>query len=160
MVQKENAEDLQPIDYLIKAEKYGIPQRRHRVILIGVRKDLHGIPDTLKEAEFTTVRQVLSDLPPIRSTLSKEPDSMERWKKALCSVLSQTWYQAIPQSDLFEENSIPEKIRQALEAIPDVLHSGEKFHACEVGPERLAKWFKDERLGGVCNHIARSHITQ
>ena len=26
-------------DFLIKSEKYGVPQMRHRVILLGVRKD-------------------------------------------------------------------------------------------------------------------------
>ena len=27
-------------DYLIKAEKYGIPQARHRVIILGIREDI------------------------------------------------------------------------------------------------------------------------
>ena len=33
-------ESLSPDDYVIRAEEYGVPQRRHRVILFGVRSDL------------------------------------------------------------------------------------------------------------------------
>jgi DNA (cytosine-5)-methyltransferase 1 len=33
-------EDVDPQDFVIEAEKYGIPQRRHRVILFGIRSDV------------------------------------------------------------------------------------------------------------------------
>ena len=35
-----DSEALEPGDYVIEAEKFGIPQKRHRVILLGVREDL------------------------------------------------------------------------------------------------------------------------
>lgn len=38
-----NGDSLEPVDYVIPAERYGIPQSRHRVILLGVRKDA-GLP--------------------------------------------------------------------------------------------------------------------
>ena len=157
-VQKKSPEMLQPVDYLIKAEDYGIPQTRHRIILLGVRKDLHAVPGILEEEARVTVRQVLSDLPPIRSNLSKEPDSMEAWKTVLCSVLTQDWFHSAPLPDLFEEDPLRAKIREALAAVPEVLYSGETFHAWDALPEKLAWWFRDERLGGVCNHVARGHI--
>lgn len=34
-------------DYLVKCEEYRIPQKRNRVILLGIRKDLDVTPDTL-----------------------------------------------------------------------------------------------------------------
>ena len=47
-------------DFLIKSEEYGIPQARHRVILIGVREDIKAIPSTLKKADNTiSVESVL-----------------------------------------------------------------------------------------------------
>ena len=35
------------LNYLIKSEEFGIPQARHRVILLGVREDIEHIPDIL-----------------------------------------------------------------------------------------------------------------
>ncbi|MFP3813784.1 DNA cytosine methyltransferase, partial [Bacillus sp. SIMBA_005] len=39
-----------PVDYLIKSEDYGIPQKRHRVILLGVRQDF-GVPQTVLQPQ-------------------------------------------------------------------------------------------------------------
>jgi DNA (cytosine-5)-methyltransferase 1 len=38
----ENGREFSPNEYVIPCEKYGIPQSRHRVILLGVREDLVG----------------------------------------------------------------------------------------------------------------------
>src|SRR3546814_5805976 len=37
---KGDGSSLEPTDYLIHSERHGIPQSRHRVILLGVRKGL------------------------------------------------------------------------------------------------------------------------
>jgi len=69
-------------DFLIKCEDYGIPQNRHRVIILGIRKDIskdyESIP-TLQKTAVTTVRDAITDLPPIRSKLSKG-DNYKLWK--------------------------------------------------------------------------------
>ena len=66
---------LQPSDFIVEAEHYGIPQARHRVILLGVRKDFStNIPAVLKKKkdQLKTVEDVLGDLPELRSGLSRE----------------------------------------------------------------------------------------
>src|SRR5690606_38120381 len=71
-------------DYLIHSERYGIPQSRHRVILVGVRKE-QGVPEhpSLEPgARPVTVSQTIDDLPRIRSRLSRE-ESREAWRKAV-----------------------------------------------------------------------------
>lgn len=57
-------------DYLIEAEKYGVPQKRHRVILLGIREDLKvtSIP-ILEESDTVSLSEVIGDLPRIRSGL-------------------------------------------------------------------------------------------
>jgi len=50
-------------DYLIRAENHGVPQTRHRVIIIGVRKDLGFKPEVLEKREEVTVEQAIDDLP-------------------------------------------------------------------------------------------------
>lgn len=51
-----------PRDYVVKAEQYGIPQRRHRVILLGVRKDLGLETGTLVKRATATVHDAIGDL--------------------------------------------------------------------------------------------------
>jgi DNA (cytosine-5)-methyltransferase 1 len=90
-----SAED--PRGYVVRAEQFAIPQRRHRVILIGVRDDFnhadlglmspHGVP--------VTVRRALRALPPVRSGLSKEADSDQAWCERLRSIRGKPWLRQI-----------------------------------------------------------------
>lgn len=64
------------------SELHGIPQRRHRVILVGVREDLYPTVSNIllpKDEELTSLKEVLSDLPPLRSGLSKITNSDDNW---------------------------------------------------------------------------------
>ena len=51
-------------DFLLRTEQYGVPQTRHRVIIIGVRKDIHSKPDKLHLVKNpTSLKSVIGDLP-------------------------------------------------------------------------------------------------
>lgn len=68
-------EDTDSRDYVIKSENFGIPRRRHRVILLGLREDIASKWDNnliLKPSTTQiTTSEVLKDLPELRSGLSK-----------------------------------------------------------------------------------------
>lgn len=74
-------------DYIVRSEEYGIPQARHRVILLGVRKNSNRIrPQVLiKHLRNSTVRDALAGIPAIRSSFSKRelnqqgPQEWERY---------------------------------------------------------------------------------
>ena len=78
--------ELEPRDFVIHAEKYGVPQKRHRVILLGVRRDAAlSTPKTLTpQARQLTVHDVIGvDLPKLRSQLSpKRSDNVGNWLEA------------------------------------------------------------------------------
>ncbi len=88
LVDNKPPEKCEPEDFLVRAEKYGIPQARHRMLILGIREDIHITPKTLQESEATTVAQAIGDLPKIRSTVSKEPDTLELWREILDSITS------------------------------------------------------------------------
>ena len=72
-----------PADFLIMSEKYGIPQSRHRVILIGIREDYDlaaPMPLSAKD-DYVSASSVLDDLPRLRSGLSREEDTFECWEE-------------------------------------------------------------------------------
>lgn len=71
--------------FVVKSELYGIPQARHRIIVVGVRADLPSSPSKLEPSSPITVAQVIEDLPPLRSRISRGHDSAERWRSELLS---------------------------------------------------------------------------
>ena len=80
-----------PSQFIIRAENFGIPQSRHRVILLGVREDLAvsgSLPglDSRLEVDDPTVDDAIRDLAPLRSQLSKRKDKGSdtlSWAKAI-----------------------------------------------------------------------------
>src|SRR5690606_21917128 len=77
--------DLAPSDFIIRAERYGVPQARHRVILLGVRSDhAGGSIGVLARKPESSVWDAISDLPVIRSGVSARSggDSVETWQTA------------------------------------------------------------------------------
>jgi len=67
--------------YLVKSEKYGIPQTRHRVIIIGVRNDIGNKINSLEFSDEVTVREAISDLPKLRGLDSSMPRSSYNLRK-------------------------------------------------------------------------------
>ena len=66
------AETDDPADFVIRTELYGVPQRRHRIIILGVRDDLHLRPLALAPtSKQKTVRTVIGSLPPLYSKVSR-----------------------------------------------------------------------------------------
>src|SRR5262249_11129326 len=60
VIRKDLAREFQPSDFVVRAEKYGVPQSRHRVIILGIRADTKmGDPNPLREEHpQTSVRDV------------------------------------------------------------------------------------------------------
>lgn len=157
-IKKGNSETLQPKDFVIEAEKYGIPQSRHRVILLGIRKDA-GIyqPNLLSMTEPVSVRQTIDNLPKIRSKLSKK-DSIEAWREAIFAAPPYVngWGVANEQTvvELMWKSvhtAISENVGQ-----PFIKKSIPKPQPNENS--ELQHWIHDKDLKGVCQHEARSHM--
>ena len=65
---------VQPSDFVVCAEEFGVPQRRHRVIIVGIRADLAPVADRstiLLPLGPSTVSDVLGALPTLRSGISR-----------------------------------------------------------------------------------------
>lgn len=141
-------------DVVIRAEHYGIPQARHRVILLGIRSDLDATPETLKCRDEVPAARVLRDLPRLRSMLSREPDSYENWVAALSKLSSSPLLRGVDPATRHGVQKTLNKVRRSREV-------GARFVITQSVlrgvPQDLANWLIDERLGGVCNHDARSH---
>ena len=155
---KGNSDTLEPVDFVIQAERHGIPQCRHRVILLGVRKDAGASRhDLLPVHKTVSVKQAIEDLPKIRSRLSKG-DSLEAWRNA---VLEGPAY--INGWGTSGEQSMADLMRVSAEAAtwtgvgkPFAQKPGRKPKIVEQ--TELQRWVHDRSLNGFCQHEARSHM--
>lgn len=156
-VKKGDSGSLEPTDYIIQAEHYGIPQSRHRVILLGVRKDAGASRHELlsRIPKPVTVKQTIEDLPRLRSRLSSA-DSLEAWRKAVLAgpAFVKGW----------GVDGEPEMIdlMQASAAAALSMNIGKPFFQKDYKkpkkPTELQRWLHDRSLNGVCQHEARSHM--
>ncbi|MCT4628291.1 DNA cytosine methyltransferase [Winogradskyella sp.] len=161
-------------DFLIKSEKFGVPQMRHRVILLGIRKDYKHLGDYLKEKKEVTLKSVIGNLPAVRSGLNRRFTSYhdnEVYKNGKPKRL----YQNLVDSDsawLKEMSQNIKQIKKWGELELNGLSSGPKNIEEGTGAEFikannviarnhvLKDWFVDKRLKGMINHQSRSHLTQ
>ena len=158
-VKKGDSGNLEPSDFVIQAERYGIPQCRHRVILLGVRKDAGATRHELLQLvpKTATVKQAIDDLPKLRSRLSRN-DSLEAWREAVFAGASyvEGW-------GTNSEETITDLMRASAQT---ALTTGVgKPFAQKLGRRakikdqtELQKWVEDRSLNGVCQHESRSHM--
>lgn len=157
-----DGDKLKPTDFIIEAENYGIPQKRHRVILFGIRCDLADRVHRplVRQEDWVSVWDTLSGLPPIRSPLSRGKDSFGQWISALDETrgLLGNWKNP-------ERNRIEERMARAVSEARFMMNTGAPFLETSGFPHgnlpaALAAYLHDPRLGGVCQHEARSHMRE
>lgn len=157
-------------DYLIQSEKYGIPQRRHRVILLGIREDIKIIPNILKPRDQETkLKDIIGDLPKLRSGISRsfisskivngtkrriyynENDSDEKWMQIINAFRTE-----IISWNGFAINYSNKTIKAQSKGL------GAEFIKCNTPSMKnpLFFWYNDEKLKGACNHQSRKHLIQ
>lgn len=156
LVTDANGQQLRPDDYLIRMEQYGIPQMRHRVILLGIRSDIKVKPGLLEPLiNQVSVKDVISDLPKVRSSVSNR-------------VIDRDWHSAVlrigcsPDVLNSDVHDIAGVISKAKVDCHQHMTTGGEWCSSNThfDDEALSAWFIDPRLEGVLNHSTRSHIPE
>lgn len=138
-------------DFLLRSELHGVPQARHRVIIVGIREGIDRELQGLDVEHGPSVVTILQDLPRVRSGLSRETDSFEAWRSAVNQT--KTFKISSELSRVFSE-----MIDSARSVVP--VDRGEEFVAGKPRIKYRHDWFVDAKIGGFCNHRARSHIRE
>ena len=148
-----------PNDFVLKAEELGVPQARHRVIIVGIRDDLGSVqPSLLTRQERVSAGRVLRGLPALRSGINDDSDSPGAWERTLRDAVNRRWVDGARAKGGEE---LVSKLRRTLRGmqVPAAGRGGE-FLLCEPNVEYQREWFIDPQLDGVCNHSTRGHITK
>ncbi len=144
-------------DFLVCSEEHGVPQARHRVFVVGIRKDIADkssieLPLLLKEQSRVSVSNVISDMPRLRSGLSKG-DDVDEWQQAVRKQAKR----------IGASRDVPAEVREIAlgisegEKLPKNRISVSKNKSIKI-PEELQKWLVDSRLEVTTHHETRGHI--
>ena len=147
-------------DFVINAEQFGIPQARHRVILLGVATDVPSEPCFLKKPESKTpsVEHVLSGLPALRSRLSKQEDSAERWMA--CVKQQAKKIRGEIKGSKREEllNELDRAVTSLRNPLPTSVRSYPQVRISKRAPPKLGNWILDDCPPTLLNHETRGHM--
>ena len=154
-----------PNDFTVRAEEFGIPQSRHRVIVVGLRQDIAKLipselfPRLMKNTKIISVDDVIGNMPPIRSGLSRK-DSLEKWSSALQNAIELVNKNIPPMPNTSRRvfrNSIKESSERVFEkSLSRVGQGGTKLSSeCSTS---LQDWIFDEYICQLPNHESRAHM--
>ncbi len=162
--ENQSAEELDARDFIVRAEEYGIPQARHRVILLGVRKDLCTGSNPVRPIQLVrcpnrSVGEAIDHLPPLRSRLSKQADSNARWTELIKEHFSYLEKEARSQ---FGHSELWAILSQCRENLKDGLSSGglrvPRDPKLKPSAPDLERWYTDPNVTVWLNHEARGHM--
>lgn len=141
-------------DYVVEAERFGIPQMRHRVILLGVKEGSNLTPSVLVPKKPFVLGAALRGLPKLRSGFSERNKG---WREM-------NWAEYI--------NNAAKRIRESGECddLSDILTRVESRYApklsskntAEPTANRYKEWYRG-RFGEskiLANHESRSHLAK
>ncbi|WP_298236587.1 DNA cytosine methyltransferase [uncultured Azohydromonas sp.] len=146
-----------PDDHVIECERYGIPQARHRTVVLAIRSDLarmrrNGllVPSDAK----ATVTHVLRGMPRIRGRLIHD-ESGSGWREAVRAAPG-----AVRGWGALGEGRVLSEMAEAIGSISRLGCPGNGFTpwttTFEDGAADVAGWLDVPELGGVIQHEARA----
>lgn len=155
--------------FTINFEKFGIPQKRHRVILLGIRSDLKKKPDTLKESsKQISIESIIDGMPELRSG----PSNREYKGEQLKSFDSKAWHKMVTSfgKDLAKrlqeskDNQHASIVNSSLKSVRSDLDQGGRFvSSTSKGfktdfKNKITSWIYDPSMKGFVNHETRGHL--
>ena len=165
-------DDDDPRRFIVDCEDYGVPQQRHRVILIGVLDSLKDVTvPPLDRTEAPTVYSMINSLPRVRSGLSRSrqgnkfvalKDDAKEWQSSIHRQLGVNGYGKGPAWLAELDKNLQNRIKSFADKIicPQKDRGGEFISTSQI-PDiapSLSDFVIDERLAGVCNHSTRGHM--
>lgn len=167
--QGDNPADVDARDFIVRAERYGVPQARHRVILLGVREDVCDAkgadwkPSVLQEDCPVSVFEAIGDLPPRRSRISRGKDDEKQW----AFLLARHSRELAEQADLKKHGlcGVAEALGSVAARTSFLANAGEardSYQPPRFCPETLSAWYTAQgatkQLRYFMNHEARGHM--
>lgn len=148
-------DDFDPKQFLVRAEDFGVPQRRHRVFIVGIRKGTGVKMNYIKPSGLlTTVGHVIGDLPKLRSGFSRNFHG--DWVSAIEDMNTQSWFRSLAKSDPEMFQVLNFQLRQ----LRQTQNNGSNIAVVKKrrSTKKLDEWYGKMKLPFVLNHECRNHM--
>lgn len=151
-------------DFLIRTEKYGIPQKRHRVILLGIREDLGNISfDPIQQKQEVKLKDVINELPKLRSGIGRQLTSGK--------IEGKQYYEKVNDNKNTWAETVDTYLKLIREVFPNEIIKFDELKDLSTGKNYingtinevdnpLKSWYFDKRIEGTLNHETRSHLKE
>jgi DNA (cytosine-5)-methyltransferase 1 len=154
-------EDIDPRDFVVRSEDHGVPQARHRVILLGVREDIERAPDRLaKDENRLSVYDAIKDLPKLRSRISRRKDLEDEWADTVRDQL----IELAAAAEKLGKGSLSEELSSTADKISGKLPVGGLRTPIKRDGRMTTNEFlqriADPKLLVDLNHESRGHMTE
>ena len=155
-----------PQDFIVRAEDHGVPQARHRVIILGLRRDVvdvlptHLLPQLARRNDPVTVSMMLGAMPRMRSGLSKADDATA-WKVAICDALALVEASLDGLSQRHKTAFLYElrRVKQEYQALAARGRTGlGGVSLPDNCPSELENWLRDPNLSQLPQNDTRGHM--
>jgi DNA (cytosine-5)-methyltransferase 1 len=149
-----------PSDFIVRAESFGVPQRRHRVIIVGIRHDLvTGAAGATVPVSGTprTLGETIGMMPTLRSGISRGDDP-DVWRDKVSEAarrLARLFGQG-EGGDLGEEFS--SVARQLEKEAPTERTSRKLPQGYGSSNDELLRWLERPQLEAIAQHKTRGHM--
>ncbi len=155
-----------PTDFLVRTEEHGVPQARHRVIIVGIRADIAaGLPPEIaprldRAREIVTVEQTIGHLPQLRSGLSRG-DSTDAWMAAMFAAI-ETVEECLEEANSTRPGAFRALLADVRGEVGSLAAQGRASTRLASGtnrlPQELAAWLAGRPQGVLTLHDTRGHM--
>lgn len=155
-------------DFVVRAEDFGVPQARHRVIVVGLRGDLAEglLPSALadlmvKHEPAANVGHVLNGMPKLRSGLSRGVDGKDEWRRTVEAAMGLVagLDTGLPRPKHEEFAARANSVLRTFSSLNDV--PAREAHGVGIAsdcPAGLKDWLVDPEIETLPNHSTRGHM--
>lgn len=154
-------EATQPSDFIVRSEAFGVPQRRHRVIIIGIRSDLAAKAADAEIAaspKVRTVNDVIGNMPSLRSGISRGFDDAKAWRREVIDAAKLLAGICKGKDDRALREAFHSVSRRMQEASPEVRSASWLPDGYATSNDELLQWLERPRLRAIAQHETRGHM--
>ncbi|WP_413877166.1 DNA cytosine methyltransferase [Albidovulum sp.] len=150
-----------PSDFIVRAEGFGVPQRRHRVIIVGIRSDLaeRATGTSIPVSWVTrTVDDAIGMMPELRSGLSRGRDDPAAWRREV--VEAARMLAGIHRGR--EDGPLREAFSDVATGLKNgrlaLRRSARRPEDYGTSNDELLAWLERPALRGIAQHETRGHM--
>jgi DNA (cytosine-5)-methyltransferase 1 len=154
-------EPLRPSDFVVRAEEFGVPQRRHRVIVVGIRSDLASkasMASTHVSGLARTVEDVIGGLPELRSGVSRGSDLPQIWRDTVVDAAKHLADVHQVKDDDALRDAFLTVARDVSGRVPPPRESSVLPAGYGQAKEDLLDWLERPKLRALAQHETRGHM--